>query len=437
MHFIKDYITIVEAACNILKKDNSNQTASRIRAIASNALFQSGYPCYLTEDGFGLEVGAYQFFVSNDELTDAANRTSHDPEQGIRLARVEEENRRLIAEKAALKDRLLDLFTDMPEQHLPTGVIINGETEDPDDPVKNAALWEGISAQEQADPDQTEEAETELELQGLEELVEIEVDEQEPGEDDTVPLSVRHTQQQSAAGEDDTVPLNIARKKAENPEPATPVPPTQPQETVTAAPAEEGSSYRESLRKSEFAISYQKVTIGKTDNNMTSSCEIIASPLSMDEGEVDIIVWGGSTVKTETRMSENGRKSVLVEVGAAPLIVTGFVRDGVFHTNIETTIKMKNAGILVESEEIVYDGKGHIILEDDGIKIHVIPLSQRNKTSAESAEFCYAVISRDEAPIFGDNGGRESITFRYHGQLFELRCKWVDDTLYGAARPVE
>ena len=406
MHNIKDYMTTVEAMCNILAKDNLNQTAQQIRMLAGEALVKAGYPHANTETGYMLEVGAYVFIV--DMETAIQERMERDGAAGsnARIRELETENAKLRDEIKTIKKHIRSVFETYQAPEVETEV------------ERATADTEPVRVPEVAPMKEKE-------------MGQVKDIEEDDSADDTVPL--KRTQVQNRG------PSQAAKKQTPSPtrpeivmdhEPAA----AKGKKAAPAAPMNT-ETYRESLHKTEFALSYQQIRIEQQGSGAVSTCEIIASPMQMKEGEVDIMVWCGETVKTETRISQGGRPSVLMQVGSTPLIVTGYVKEGTFHTRIETTKSMQDKGVSVSSSEKVYGGKGHVLLQDDGVAIHVMPVSLENRQSG-SAEFCYAVISRDEEPIIGENGPRDAVTFTYHGKLFELRCKWKDDTLYSAARPV-
>ena len=198
-------------------------------------------------------------------------------------------------------------------------------------------------------------------------------------------------------------------------------------------------AYNDHMTKDDITLAYYQVRIRNKDGQDVGRAEVIVSPLSLEEGDVDIIAWANDAEKSEVRMSRGGRSSVLLKAADFDIIAEGEMEGGHFRSNISLTKSWTDAGYtmkLGKNAGAATGTKGHVVLEDEGAEIHIVPLSRGN-TDTGNAEFCYAILLDGESPILGDNMDEEEVSFRYHGAAHRLVARWNESTLYAAVIPEE
>lgn len=392
MNHLGSWIRIAETA---EKLSGQEKEARRILQIAGFQLKKAGFPCTEKGGGFEIELNEKNIYINKEE-------TPPDYEEILR------QNREMKAEIGTLRqreERTRDILRSLlnlkqPEQTDSTDRKMPEKTEEKEAVREKKEQPEKRIPESGLSPDQTQETEPRESGENPEKIQE----QRKP--DTSVELYERTIGTETAVRE---VP------------------------SLTDGPY---AGYRESLRKEEFALSYQAIEIRQNNSSITTTVEVIISPLSMEEGEADIVAWVNDTVSQETAFSQNGKKSVLLHVGNIPLIVSGTVEEGHFHGKVALTKKMELEGVTVKSRETLLDGAGHIRIEDEGISVHVIPIEDRNRESG-NAGFIYAILEEGKEARLGDNLHGDEVHFEYRGTELRLVARWNEGILYAAVKPAE
>lgn len=397
MKNIKEYVDIITAAGSILKTDPDNTTAKAIRNMAGQALVNDRYPFTDVNGGICIEVGP-QTFVIDDETPGAG------PDNAI-ITQLTRDNLSLKARVRALLSAL-SAFSDQTPLTAQSGLPEELDEEPAEDKTKPAA-----TAVPRATPKEKP-AKKEPPAQGTAKppiKFELEPSAQ-PVQKPGAIISPDFTG--NLPDSDDTTILNMFKSNANT-------------EKLSGC-------YGTRIAVNDLALSEHIVTI-KDPNGVESKVTVVISPLSMEEGESDIMAWIGNDIKSEVRVSEE-RKSVLLRLGSVDLVASGSVTNGRFEGKVSTTKNMASKGITVQSSDKFTEGSGHILIEDEGICIHAVPLSKNNSGSG-NAEFFYAIMEKDKSAIVGDNmNGKGTIPFIYNNQSHTLKLTWRSGVLIGGVR---
>ena len=207
---------------------------------------------------------------------------------------------------------------------------------------------------------------------------------------------------------------------------------TRPLYVAAKAPqAAGGKGYVDHMAKTDILFNYHNVRVRSADG-IEMNVEIIASPMSVTEGEKQILVWATDGVKTE--VSGPGEMATrLVHFGSVDLIVEGHMESGKFISSVTPTKRMTEHGVTITSEDEHMGGSGHIRLEDEGVVVRLDPATTENKRNG-SAEFYYMIHQNGKEDIFGDNVAKDRVTFEYQGKTMELLARWSNDVLYSTVR---
>ena len=179
----------------------------------------------------------------------------------------------------------------------------------------------------------------------------------------------------------------------------------------------------------EFTYHYTRYK----DARGEKQAEIIAFPVSRDEGSKRFLVWsglgsGGNTTHA-TRICDDPRGTTVVRIDDVDYIVSGEVDNGKFASGIRLTDKETRDGLKREFTTIQHGANKHILIMDEGIRIDCVPYSDKNQRNGNAA-YIYCIQIDGEEPIHGDTVGKESVEFRWNGKLYALRCRMKDRVCY-------
>ena len=209
---------------------------------------------------------------------------------------------------------------------------------------------------------------------------------------------------------------------------------TRPLYVAAKSPQTGGKGYTDHMAKSDILFNYHNCRIRSADG-IEMNVEIIVSPMSAKDGEKQIFVWGSDGIKTEVSGPSGTMPTRLVRFGEVDLIVEGHMENGQFVSSVNPTKRMLDRGVTLTSQDEHMGGSGHLMLEDKGIEIRLVPTTTRNKRDG-SAEFYYMIKQDGKEAEFGDNTTKDSITFEYDGKMMELIARWSNDVLYSTVREI-
>lgn len=197
----------------------------------------------------------------------------------------------------------------------------------------------------------------------------------------------------------------------------------EPEETEETENTDNGIS---GMQDRDFTMTYIRAKVMKNGAEL-AKCEFIIAPMALEEDSRDIIVWCMSGQKAQVLTSAKKKPSVLIDVRDFGVIVSGVCRNGNFEAGIRLRKMDTDNGItLIQEEPATFGGKGHIVIRDEGIAIHVIPTSFRNNRTG-NADYFYC-IETDTERIGANARGVEAVDFGYNGIQYKLICRWKEDT---------
>lgn len=408
MKNIGKWLLIAETAQEILEQETGSVDIGFVLSIACKKLSEMGYPCEESEIDFCIELNGKDILVKKQEQSEITSKKQE------KIEHLRQEISSLKTEINLIKS-LLPVNSNQENKGETTDSLdttikkSNSQKNDHASIVENASI--------QSNPiiyvDQEYKLKEPIESDHQEALI---IDNIQNDEDNIHNINKPDAKSKTVSKQDNEEPKSS--KKA----------------IFYSDMTNETHGYKEVLKKHEFALSYKTIEIRQDNSSAVTSAEVIISPLSMKEGESDIIAWTNDNVAHTARISQNGRKSVLLHVGNVPLIVSGRVMNGQFYGTVTTTKKMENAGVSVSETEMRLTGDGHILIEDEGISVRVVPISDINRKNG-NAEFVYAIIEKGKEPIVGDNINEE-VHFTFHDTKLKLVARWKDDTLYAAVKPL-
>lgn len=236
-----------------------------------------------------------------------------------------------------------------------------------------------------------------------------------------------------------TAPLSVPQTKtSENSESAPKAPEidenaTRPLYVAAKVSADAGpKGYVDHMAKTDILFNYHNVRIRSADG-IEMKVEVIVSPMSIEEGEKEILVWGSDGIKTEVTGPSGNMSTRLIRFGEVDLVVEGCMKDGIFESSVKPTKRMTDYGVTVSSEDEHMGGCGHIRLEDDGIEVRLVPTTTKNKRNG-SAEFYYLIRQEGKEDILGENSTIDKVYFDFNGKRMELLARWNNDVLYSTVR---
>ena len=390
------WLSIISEVNTILHLNPNNEAAIAVKNIAGIELVNLGFPFNKTEKGYELKIGE-DILVISDKTTPITDKS-----EAIELTKL----------RAAISS---------------INNTINGISDKDDNASNNNEdNKQTFNADEIMDIDNAKDIDTPIKT--LFSAVEVHKKQSEAESSFTDPL------------EPDCLILNKvpdknpAKKQSNNVSSTGDV-----LDLVNPMPSEQNadtmSGYKESLEKNDFLFSYHNIAIHQPDSSIMIRYEVIISPLYIKDGDVEILAWINDGTRSETSISKNGRKSVLLQLGTIPIIATGRFEEGKFIGDISLTKVMKETGVTIDIETQTFAGKGHILISDEDISVRIVPISFDNSASG-NAQFFYSIKESDKEPVVGDNIGSDRVQFDYKGKPHCMIARWKNDVLYSSVRPV-
>ena len=85
--------------------------------------------------------------------------------------------------------------------------------------------------------------------------------------------------------------------------------------------------------------------------------------------------------------------------------------------------------VIIQAKSKHHGSGGHIVLDDDGVVVHVLPAGFSNNEKGD-ADFVYYINVNGEEKM-GDTSDGKPVTFMYQGNEIRLMARWKDnDTMY-------
>ena len=397
MNFIENYLRILKDAKQIINAcrnlDDFNsfnlKKAGEIYLNAFHALIESGYP-YKTENGKKIiEIGEIKYVATMAELP-VAEAKQADKEVFIRhhepTEKVDDEE---YVEEPTLEEEFngdnMDLnATEEPEFDVTERVI--GEPEFEMGP-------EDFEPFEEDGPENISEPE--------EDVVEQESDLGEP----------EPTEKQEEA-----VPEGKTKEEVINPEPKlTPVPKTK------------RSNMPDHMHKDDFTFNFDRIRVSNADGSISENARLLVMPLSIDEDEPEILACAIINRKSHVVVSKDGVASI--DIAGHKVEIRGRMDGGIFASWYKIRENNPDDDIIIRAKSKHHGTSGHIVLDDDGVVVHVLPAGLSNNEKGD-ADFVYYINVNGEEKV-GDTSDGKPVTFMYQGNKLRLTARWKDnDTMY-------
>lgn len=371
MKNIKEWMTIAENASKIVTNDPGNDTAEDIRQLAAEQLILAGYPYDTDRNGNPvIETGDYRFMVY------AVENSVEKPAPAV------------------------------PKMRQP----IQKE------PVAATVVTRKITTPEEPATEPLRQAPKELIPEADDGITVLEETAEQPAPAPASvpePAKVEAPQKKAPVyDENATRPLYVAQKE-------------DPKNTA-------GMGYVDHMAKDDLLMDYHTVRV-KSASGVEIVLEVFASPMTVREGEQEILVWASDGVQSMTTGPDGHMKTRLIHFNGIDLIVSGEYKNGQFTSKVEPTKRMADGGVTVSDTVVNMNGSGHIKLDDVGIEIRLVPTTHENNRNG-SAQFYYMIQMSGCAPIFGDNYNMNRVFFEKEGEQYELIARWSNNVLYSAVR---
>lgn len=437
MNFIENYLRILKDAKQIINAcrnlDDFNsfniKKAEEIYLNAFHALIESGYP-YKTENGKKIiEIGEIKYVATMAELP-VAEAKQADKEVFIRhhepTEKVDDE----------------EYVTDLEDVTLPPDELkeeqeesATQEIEEETEVTEFQEQEEGTEETEPQEPEEyVEEPTSEEEFNGDNmDLNEMEEPEFEMGPEDFEPFEEDGpenisepeedvTEQESDLGEpestekqEEAVSEEEAKEEVIKPEPK-----------LNPAPKTKRSDMPDHMRKDEFTFNFDRIRVSNADGSISENARLLVMPLSIDEDEPEILACAIINRKSHVVVSKDGVANI--DIAGHKVEIRGRMDGGIFASWYKIRENGPDDDIIIQAKSKHHGSGGHIVLDDDGVVVHVLPAGFSNNENGD-ADFVYYINVNGEEKA-GDTSDGKPVTFMYQGNKIRLTARWKGDTMY-------
>lgn len=440
MNFIENYLRILKDANQIINvcKNSDDfisfnlKKAGEIYLNAFNALIESGYP-YKTESGKKIiEIGETKYAATMAELPVAETKQA-DKEVFIRHH-----------EPAEKVDDEEEYVTDIEDMTLPPDELREEETE-------AAEFQEQEEKTEEAEPQEPEEDVEEptseeesngnnIDLNAMEEpgsdaMEEvIEEPEFEMGPEDFDPIGEYGSENISEPEEDVTEqesdlgePESTEKQEEAVSEEEAKEEVIKPEPKLNPAPETKRSDMPDHMRKDEFTFNFDRIRVSNADGSISENARLLIMPLSIDEDEPEILACAIINRKSHVVVSKDGVANI--DIAGHKVEIRGRMDGGIFASWYKIRENGPDDDIIIQAKSKHHGSGGHIVLDDDGVVVHVLPAGFSNNENGD-ADFVYYINVNGEEKA-GDTSDGKPVTFMYQGNELRLMARWKDnDTMY-------
>lgn len=438
MNFIENYLRILKDAKQIINTcesaDDFNsfnlKKAGEIYLNAFHALIESGYP-YKTENGKKIiEIGETKHVATMAELpvteTKQADREifirHHEPAE-----KVDDEEEYV----TDIEDMTLPPDESKEEEQEEHAQELEEETEEaefqePEEDVKEPTSKEefdgnnvDLNAMEEPGLDAMEGVigEPEFEM-GPEDFDPIEEDEpeniSEPEED--------AAEQESDLGE----PKPTEKQEEAAPEEETKEEVIVPEPELNPAPKTERSDMPDHMHKDDFTFNFDRIRVSNADGSISENARLLVMPLSIDEDEPEILACAIINRKSHVVVSKDGVANI--DIAGHRVEIRGRMDGGIFASWYKIKENSPDDDVIIQAKSKHHGSGGHIVLDDDGVVVHVLPAGFSNNENGD-ADFVYYINVNGEEKA-GDTSDGKPVTFMYQENKLRLTARWKDDTMY-------
>ena len=439
MNFIENYLRILKDAKQVINTCESSddfnsfdfKKAGEIYLNAFHALIESGYP-YKTENGKKIiEIGEIEYTTTMIELpvteTKQADREvfirQHEPAE---KADDEEEYVTDIEDMTLPPDELKEEQEESATQEIEEETE-EAEPQEPEEYVEEPALEEefngdniDLNAMEEPGSDAMEGVigEPEFEM-GPEDFDPFEEDEpeniSEPEED--------AAEQESDLGE----PESTEKQEEAVPEEETKEEVIDPEPKLNPAHETKQSNMPDHMHKDDFTFNFDRIRVSNADGSISENARLLVMPLSIDEDEPEILACAIINRKSHVVVSKDGAANI--DIAGHKVEIRGRMDGGIFASWYKIKGNDPDDDVIIQAKSKHHGSGGHIVLDDDGVVIHVLPAGFSNNEKGD-ADFVYYININGEEKM-GDTSDGKPVTFMYQGNKLRLTARWKDnDTMY-------
>lgn len=421
MKYISSWLQIAENA-HILSKKDKTGNADVILAIACEVLEKAGFPCDSNDQEIMIELNGEDVCVKRHPII-------IDTEKTEKIDRLTRENRKLKDRFAALNKLMTSFFG---KEHM----LESDATTEEKGPLTKLCevtpVQENIVMDEKNKPHHNEDSASSpvskeiIPPKKMEEPENLQLIQAEKTDDNM-------DAKKDEAVEDGTEPIDTTAEQADKHPDGKEYEPIA--EDTLSDPM---SGYKEMLHIDEFALTHHTIDITQPDSSIHTTFEVIASPMTMEEGEVPIMAWVNDFANHATYISEE-ETEIRTNVGNIGIVIKGSVTDGVFHTKVELTKDMleKDVQISILSQE-AKTGNGHNMIKDKDIQVHIVPRSYNSSHEKDQlAEYYYAIFINGQDTLLGDSISNPITHFWFHSEEHVATAIWKDNVLYVGVSPIK
>lgn len=450
MNFIENYLRILKDAKQIINTcesaDNFNsfnlKKAGEIYLNAFHALIESGYP-YKTENGKKIiEIGETKHVATMAELPVTETKQA-DREIFIRHHE--------LAEKV---DDEEEYVTDIEDMTLPPDESKEEEQEEHaqelEEETEEAEFQEQEEETEEAEPQEPEEGVKEptskeefdgnnvdlsaMEESGLDAMegvigepeFEMGPEDFDPIEEDE-PENISEPEEDAAEQESDLgEPKPTEKQEEAAPEEETKEEVIVPEPELNPAPKTERSNMPDHMHKDDFTFNFDRIRVSNADGSISENARLLVMPLSIDEDEPEILACAIINRKSHVVVSKDGVANI--DIAGHKVEIRGRMDGGIFASWYKIRENGPDDDIIIQAKSKHHGSGGHIVLDDDGVVVHVLPAGFSNNENGD-ADFVY-YINVDGEEKAGDTSDGKPVTFMYQGNKLRLMARWKDDTMY-------
>lgn len=451
MNFIENYLRILKDAKQIINTcesaDDFNsfnlKKAGEIYLNAFHALIESGYP-YKTENGKKIiEIGETKYAATMAELpvTEAKQVDKkvfirhHEPAEKMDdeeeyVTDVEDmtlppdESKEEEQEEHAQE---LEEETEAAEFQEQEEETEEAKPQEPGEDVKEPASkkeFDGnsvdLNAMEKPGLDAMEgvigEPEFEMGPEDFDLIGEGEPENISEPEEDAVEQESDLGEPEPTEKQEEAAPEEESKEEVVNPEPKS-----------NPAPETKHSDMPDHMHKDDFTFNFDRIRVSNADGSINENARLLVMPLSIDEDEPEILACAIINRKSHVVVSKDGVANI--DIAGHRVEIRGRMDGGIFASWYKIRENGPDDDVIIQAKSKHHGSGGHIVLDDDGIVVHVLPAGFSNNEKGD-ADFVYYINVNGEEKM-GDTSDGKPVTFMYQGNEIRLMARWKDnDTMY-------
>lgn len=451
MNFIENYLRILKDAKQIINTcENANgfnsfdfKKAGEIYLNAFHALIESGYP-YKTENGKKIiEIGETKHAATMAELPVTETKQAdkevfirhHEPAEKMDD---EEEYVTDVEDMTLSPDELkeeereehaqeLEEETEAAEFQEQEEETEEAKPQEPGEDVKEPASkkeFDGnnvdLNAMEKPGLDAMEgvigEPEFEMGPEDFDPIGEGEPENISEPEEDAVEQESDLGEPEPTEKQEEAAPEEESKEEVVNPEPKS-----------NPAPEAKHSDMPDHMHKDDFTFNFDRIRVSNADGSINENARLLVMPLSIDESEPEILACAIINRKSHVVVSKNGVANI--DIAGHRVEIRGRMDGGIFASWYKIKENGPDDDVIIQAKSKHHGSGGHIVLDDDGVVVHVLPAGFSNNEKGD-ADFVYYININGEEKM-GDTSDGKPVTFMYQGNEIRLMARWKDnDTMY-------